>query len=89
MEGTPEERLRNRLTSVWSELPDDERTLLLTILARADEAEVGGFALSLSAVGLLGPDVKSKYDAAVARKAGKDQQEYLQVKMDNVLITGT
>ena len=73
MEGTAQERLRERLMSLWIELPDDEKELLLTVLARADEAqaEVSGFAMDLSSVGLLGPDVQSKFDAAM-RKAGGD-----------------
>jgi hypothetical protein len=73
MEGTAQERLQKRLMSLWSELPDDEKELLLTVLARADEAqaEVSGFATDLSGVGLLGPDVQATFHEAV-RKAGGD-----------------
>jgi hypothetical protein len=75
MQGTAQERLQKRLMSLWSELPDDEKELLLTVLARADEAqaEVSGFATDLSGVGLLGPDVQTRFNEAV-RKAGGDGQ---------------
>ena len=73
MDGRAQERLQKRLMSLWSELPDDEKELLLTVLARADEAqaEVSGFATDLSGVGLLGSDVQTRFQDAM-RKAGGD-----------------
>jgi hypothetical protein len=62
MDGTTEERLRERLTSLYGELPDDEKALLLARMAQADGAEVSGFTFGLSAVSLLGPDAKSTFE---------------------------
>ena len=91
MEGTAEERLGKRLTSLWDELPDDEKELLLTVLALADdaEAEVSGYSTDLSAVSLLGSDVKSKFDTVIAhRKAGEKPVEFLRIKFQEVFISG-
>src|SRR5437879_3019375 len=92
MEGTAQERLRKRLMSLWSELPEYEKELLLSVLARADgaQAEVSGFAMDLSGVGLLGPDVKSRFDLAM-RKAGGDPKaswkEFLRFNFGTVFTT--
>jgi hypothetical protein len=70
MEGTAEERLRERLTSLYDELPHDEKALLLALLVRADGAEVSGFTFDLSAVSLLGPNVESGFDVAPFKGLG-------------------
>ena len=92
MDGTAQERLQKRLMSLWSELPDDEKEMLLTVLARADEvqAEVSGFATDLSGVGLLGPDVQSGFHDAMRKAGGNPNasgKEFLRFDFGTVFTT--
>ena len=80
MAATAEERLRDRLTSLYSELPDDEKALLLAVLATADGAEVSGFTFGPSAVGLLGKDVKARFDAATEGPAESLSLNFTKIK---------
>ncbi len=55
-----------------------------------EEAEVGGLAMGLPGpLGSLAPGLPGTEGGLHARKAGKDQMEYLTVTMHDVQITGT
>jgi hypothetical protein len=43
MEGSAEDRLREKLTAFYNELPEDERAAFSRVLAPEDGDDVGGF----------------------------------------------
>ena len=82
MEGTAEERLRERLTSFYGELPSDEKAVLLALMAQADGAEVSGFTLGPSAVSMLGPDATSRFDAATEGPMESLSMNFSKIKVE-------
>ena len=94
--------LATKLAALDDVLDDDERLALLTIFELAgealtaridDEAEVSGFALGGMNIGVQVqmpdhlPGTGDGLMGIVGRKAGKGQQEYLVVKLDEVFVS--
>ncbi len=97
------EGLAERLETLDDVFDDDDKVALLAVFALAGEAldariddklEVSGFALNDRDVGLqVGvpsslPGLGDGLLGAIGRKAGRGQQEFLVIKMNDIIVTG-